>query len=169
MMNLQQLNQLVANLQSQIANMKSAVSSAGQSSGGVQTYPTSLIIPFDYVTVAALTANATGTATLQMASDSAFELLRILAWSSADVPTQYWQNNFSCLMTDQSTGRQLASANVAQSCLVTNAYQYGNDEKYPILFPAQAIVNFAFANLTAGNLTINIVFKGYKIYQTSSS
>ena len=165
MMNLQQLNQLVATLQGQ--NMQSAVASAGQSSGGVQTYPTSLIIPFDYVTAFSLSANATGTATLQMASDSAFELLRILAVSSADTPTAYWQNNFSCLMTDQSTGRQLASSNVPQCCLVTNAYQYGNDEKYPILFPAQAIVNFALANLTAANLTGSIIFKGYKIFQTS--
>jgi len=157
----------IQSLQAQIAQLQAAVAGAGQSSGGVQTYPTSLIIPFDYVYTAVLTANGSSSGVLQLASDSTFELMRILVLTSADVPTNYWNNNFTVQATDQSTGRQLSNSPVQQCNFATNAYQYGNDEKYPILFPAQGIIQFAIVNLLNTALTVNLTLKGYKIFQTS--
>jgi hypothetical protein len=165
---LQQLQNQVASLQAQLANVQSAVAASGSGSASGNSYPTSLIIPFSYMTTVTVAASASAPAVIQMASDSVFELMRFLCITSADVPTNYFNNNFTCLITDQSTGRQLASTAIPQACLVTDSYQFGNDEKYPIMFPAQGIVNFVFNNLTQATLTINLVMKGYKIFQTSA-
>jgi hypothetical protein len=157
-----QLRQLQASIQTLLA--RAAVASSSQS----PDYPTSLIIPFSYIaTIKAIPGMATQATVIQMASDSTFELLRMMAISSADVPANYFQNNFSVQLTDQSTGRQLSQDFIPQSCFVTNQYQFGGDEKYPILFPAQGIINLNFTNLTNAALTVNFVLKGYKIFQTS--
>lgn len=164
-----QISQAVSTLQNQVAQLQSALSSAGTSSGGgLQTMPTSLITPFCYLVQAAnIAALGNQTVTLQLASDSAFELLRLLGYSSADTPSNYFQSNFSALIIDQSTGRQLANQAIPQQCLTTNAMQFGNDEKYPILFPAQGILQIQFTNLTNATLTASLVLRGYKIFQTS--
>jgi len=128
--------------------------------------PTSKIIPFTYMfqplTLAAL---APGTSTLQMAADSAFELLRMLGISSLDNPTDIAPNNFSVQLIDQSTGQQLTSGQVPQAMYCTRSYQWGNDEKYAIQFPAQSIVIGSFVNLQNAQITINFGLKGYKIFQ----
>lgn len=169
---------LVTSLQSQVNLLQNQVQqlintiNSGSGSGSMasaQTYPTSLIVPFSYIGTITLAAAAGSNTVIQMASDSTFELVRFLGLSSADVPTNYWNNNFTVQLTDQSTGRLLSAAPIPQCLFVTNAYQFGNDEKYPIMWPAQAIINLAFVNLTNAQLTVNFVLKGYKIFATTAA
>jgi hypothetical protein len=127
-----------------------------------------LILPFTYL-FPAIVIPALGQVqqNLQMASDSYFELLRYVGISSADNPTDYAPNNFSVQLTDQSTGKQMMSGQVPQAMAITRSYQFGNDEKYPIQFPAQTIVVGTFINLTNSQLTVTFGLKGYKIFQLS--
>lgn len=131
-----------------------------------QVYSTAVIIPFTYLVQIALTANQAGQQQLTMAADSVFELLRILAVTDAD-DDAFPPNNFAIQITDSTTSHQMSNARVPQAIYTAYTYQGpGNDEKYPIRFPAQAQVLFDFLNLTSGTINVSVALKGYKIYQT---
>lgn len=136
-----------------------------QTGQGGTSFPTELCLFFTYQAQIALIAGANGSVPIQFAADSTFELLRILALTSADVAGNYWQNNFSVQMQDGATGRYMSGVRIPQSCFTTNAFQYGNDEKYPIRFPANSVVNCDVLNLTAAPIVVNIFMKGYKFFQ----
>ena len=123
---------------------------------------TDKIIAFDYLTTITLAANGNGQAVLTLAADSQFELHGFLGNSSADLATDYAPNNFSCQMSDQSTGRQFSNVRIPQSLLV-GVGRFALLERRPITFPALGTILFDFLNLTAGSLTANIVLKGYKL------
>lgn len=168
----QAMAQLRAQAQAQAAQITSLQAALQQLSagGGVQgttNYPNTLILPFIYqFPTFTLNAAASGDQTLQMSSDSAFELQRITCTTSADNPTDFGPNYFSAQLVDQSTGRQLSNFNIDQASLCTRSYQYGNDQKYPVLFPAQCIIQGKFTNLLPGlAITIKFCLEGYKIYQ----
>jgi len=120
-------------------------------------------IPFVYlVTTTAMAGNGNNQQTLVMQADSRFELWAIAGTSSEDADTDFMPNNFSLLMTDQTTGRQLASARVPQRILCGNAFM-GWLQRRPIVFQPQSIVVFDVLNLTGNSATVNIALHGYKI------
>lgn len=120
-------------------------------------------IPFLYLaTSPTIAGNGTAQVTLLMQADSRFELHGIFGTSSADANADFSSNNFSLLITDQTTGRQLMSNTVPQRILCGNAFN-GYLQRRPIVFEPQSNILFSFTNLTGGNTTVNIVLAGYKI------
>lgn len=119
-------------------------------------------IPFSYlVTSPTLAGNGSGQITLLMQADSRFELHGIFATSSLDANSDFSSNNFSLLITDQTTGRQMMSNRVPQRILAGNAFN-GYLQRRPIVFEPQSNVLFDFLNLTANSSTVNVVLAGYK-------
>jgi hypothetical protein len=120
-------------------------------------------IPFIYlVTSPTMGANGTSQVTLLMQADSRFELHGIFGTSSTDANSDFSSNNFSLLITDQTTGRQLMSNRVPQRILCGNAFN-GYLQRRPIVFEPQSNILFDFLNLTAGaSFTVNIALAGYK-------
>jgi len=124
---------------------------------------TDKIIAFDYlVSSNALAANGNAQVTLTLAADSQFELHGILATSSADLATDFAPNNFSCQMSDQSTGRQFANTRIPQVALA-GIGRFALLERRPITFPALGTILFDFLNLTGNTLTAYVILKGYKL------
>lgn len=121
------------------------------------------ILPFEYlVSSGAMAASAAAQVTLTLQADSNFELQALMGSSSLDADTDFMPNNFSCQITDQSTGRQLMSARIPQRILVGPS-NGSLMERHRIVFPAQAILLFDFLNLDSGNAnTVTFVLKGYK-------
>ena len=121
-------------------------------------------IPFIYLATnaTAIGANGTGQFTLLMQADSRFELHGIFATSSVDANSDFSSNNFSLLITDQTTGRQLMSNRVPQRVLAGNAFN-GYLQRRPIVFEPQSNLLFDVLNLTGNaSFTVNIALAGYK-------
>jgi len=123
---------------------------------------TDKVIVFDYLATITLANAAQGQTVLTLAADSQFELHAILGNCSEDADTDFRPNNFSCLISDQATGRQLSNVRIPQVVLCGNA-NWALLERRPITFPALGTLLFDFLNLTANTNTINIVLKGYKL------
>jgi len=122
------------------------------------------IIPFMYVVVTnVIAANGNAQQTLGLAADSEFELHYILGTCTEDVDTDFMPNNFSCQITDQSTGRNLSNLRVPARnlCGPSNGSIF---MRRPVIFPAQANLLFDFLNLTGNNNTITLTLVGYKIF-----
>lgn len=124
------------------------------------------ILPFDYlVSSGAMAASGTATVTLTLAQDSWFELHVIAGSSSLDLDTDFMPNNFTCQITDQSTGRQLANARIPQRVLCSPA-NGGMRLLRPVQFSPSANIILDFLNLDAALVnTVSLVFKGFKLYQ----
>lgn len=155
-------------LSQEVDNLTSMLNAQAQAGGPSQipSYPNKLIVPFTYmITLVNIAPGVPANQPIIMAADSVFELLRIVCVTSADNPTDFAPNNCSIQLTDGSTGQLLSSAAVPQAMFVTRSYQYGNDEKYPIQFPALAQVQVTINNLLLVNLTVNFGLRGYKIFQ----
>jgi len=120
-------------------------------------------IPFTYVvTSPTLTASSSGSITLIMQADSRFELTAIFATSSLDANTDMSSNNFSVLITDQTTGRQLSSNRIPQRIFAGTAFN-GYLGRRSILFNPQSNLLFDFLNLSGASpnvITLSLV--GYK-------
>ncbi len=160
----QQINQLSQEV-GDLQNIVNAYASQG-GNGQIPSYPNKLIVPFTYmITILNIAPGVPANQPIIMAADSVFELLRMVAVTSADNPTDFAPNNCSIQLTDGSTGQLLSSAAVPQAMFVTRSYQYGNDEKYPIQFPALAQVQVTINNLLLVNLSVNFGLRGYKIFQ----
>lgn len=121
-------------------------------------------VPFVYlISTVALAANASQQVLLTMQTDSSFELHSIFGSSSLDNATDFAPNNFSCLITDQTTGRQFANVRIPQRVLCGSAFQ-GALVRVPITFAPQASVQFDILNLSATSPnTINLALHGNKI------
>jgi hypothetical protein len=163
------LQQQIAQMRADIADMQDMLSAQASAGGPAQipSYPNKLIVPFTYiVTFNNIAAGAVVNAPIQMAADSVFELLRTPCVTSADLSTDFAPNNIAIQLTDGSTGQLLSSATVPQAMLCSRSYQIGNDEKYPIQFPALAQVQVAVTNLLAIPLVlVTFGLRGYKIFQ----
>src|SRR5689334_9832977 len=108
-------------------------------------------LPFDYVvTPPQIVQSGSATTQLTMMQDSWFELHMISAVTDLDDPNDPAPSNFSVLMTDQTTGRQIASQRVPQSVL-TSPQIGGYRLLAPVIFPPMSNVTFDFANLDTGN------------------
>jgi hypothetical protein len=160
----EQINAMAGQISDLQAMLESQVAAGGPSQ--IPSYPNKLIVPFTYILVFNnIAAGVPAQGQIVMAADSVFELMRIVAITSADLSTDYAPNNCSFQLTDGSTGQLLSSAAVPQALAVTRTYQYGNDEKYPIQFPALATVAVTCNNLLAVNLVqVTLGLRGYKIF-----
>lgn len=128
----------------------------------ITDYRNKNLIPFNYDVQITLLASASGTVNLTLASDSVFELHRILASTSLDLNTDVNSNRFTVLISDQSTGRQLSNARIPQRILCPATYPILQPR--PVQFPPNAIMQFDFTNLIASTIVIDLVFNGYKIF-----
>lgn len=173
---LQQMQLLLQQANAAADAAEAALQQMQQQSGGSGSpnfFPTTFCLPFTYqvtigTTQSPILPNAQQGGKIQFAADSTFELLRILGNSSADVPTNYFQNNFQVQLQDGASGRYMSDQPIPQMCMVTDAYQYGNDEKYPIRFPANSILSVNVTNLLNANLIVSIFLKGYKFFQIAA-
>lgn len=122
-------------------------------------------IPFTYVVPAiTLAANAAGQQNLVLMADSYFELMAVFATGGADATTENTlvsPNNFSLLIRDNTTGRDLMSQRVPQRLLAGNAFN-GFLQRRPIVFEPQSSLLFDYLNLTAANNSVTIALVGYK-------
>jgi len=124
------------------------------------------ILPFDYlVSSGALAISGTALVNLTLAQDSWFELHVIAGSSTLDAATDFMPNNYSCQITDQSTGRQFANARIPERVLSSPA-NGGMRLLRPVQFAPSATIQFDFLNLSAASTnTVSLVLKGFKIYQ----
>jgi len=121
-------------------------------------------IPFWYVvTSTAMAANANNQQTLIMQADSWFELNTILGSCTEDADTDFMPNNFSVNLTDQASGRNLASARVPQRILCQPA-NGGLSLQTGIIFPPSANILLDFLNLTGNSNTVTLVLQGFKVF-----
>ncbi len=120
------------------------------------------LIPFTYlVTSSSLALNAAGTFNLQIQQDSSFILSAILGSSSQQDPTDYSPNEFTCLITDQTTGRQLMSSALDQRLLCGDAYR-SVLQRQPVEFLPNSNLSFQITNLNASANVIKIALMGFK-------
>jgi len=122
------------------------------------------VIPFMYAVVsAALGANGNGQTSLTLAADSEFELHYLLGQTSVDVDNDFMPGNFSCQVTDQSTGRSLSNIRIPQRCLVgpSNGSIF---LRRPVIFPPQANLLFDFLDTSGAGCTVTLVLVGYKLF-----
>lgn len=122
----------------------------------------SKMVPFDYIIEITLSANGLGSKNITLAADSWFTLLAYRASTdAAGNATDFAPNYFSCMITDQGTGRQLQSTKTPQRILAGTAYM-GQHERIPISFAPQTILQFDFQNLSAEELDVTFGLIGYK-------
>ena len=119
-------------------------------------------IPFVYlVTSESLALNATGSYTLTFQADSDFTLFAFAGSSSQQSATDFSPNNFRVKITDQTTGRALASGAIDQRILCGDAFN-GLIQVRPVVFVAQSVLLFEITNLNASANIIKIALHGYK-------
>jgi hypothetical protein len=119
-------------------------------------------IPFIYTVEATLAANSSRQATLIFQADSRFELMAIFASGPDTEATEVAPNNFSLLIRDQTTGRDLMSNRVPQRILCGNAFN-GFLQKRGIVFEPQSNLLFDFLNLTGVEIKVTVALHGYKL------
>jgi hypothetical protein len=110
---------------------------------------------FDYVfPQTVLLANAQGNSVLQIQFDSDFEWIWIVGSSTG---------NFTILLNDSSTGRNLASAPVlSQNFMGTAQLPFPLVEPY--LLARSTTITAALQDVSGAGNTINLVFRGYKLF-----
>lgn len=135
----------------------------------LQNYRSNNVLPFTYIVTLALASLANGTVNLTLEANSEFELHYMMGSTDQDqvqsttVAAQY-PNNFTCQITDQSSGRQLSTAKVPQRILFGPANR-NLPMIRPVVFPPNAVLQFDMTNLVSGsttNVTVGLV--GYKIF-----
>jgi len=125
---------------------------------------TEVQIPFVYiVTPDQISGNASDLDTLNMQSDSAFELHAIMASTDLDADTDFMPNNFSVSFSDQNTGRSWMNARVPQRILCGPSNGLGR-LFLPVIFPPQTSLSFDFLNLTGSNINITLALVGRKLF-----
>jgi hypothetical protein len=132
----------------------------------ITDYRSSNILPFDYVYVTpSIVGNGSHTGSLTLANDSEFEFHAFFATSTQDADTDIMPNNFSIMMTDASTGRQLSSARVPQRCWSGPANGGFYRLLRPILFMPGGTVTFDILDLSGSTSVITVVLRGFKIFR----
>jgi hypothetical protein len=123
------------------------------------------LIPFDYlVSSGVLLASASVIVPLTLQADSWFEWHYIAGTGTLDNTTDFSPNNFSVLISDQSTGRALANFRIPQRVLVMPA-NMGMRLLRPILLPPAANLLFDILNLSGGSSnTVSLVLRGFKVF-----
>lgn len=131
----------------------------------IQDLRNNKVIPFTYLVDITLGASALGSVNLTLAADSWFELANYRAsTNNAAAATDFSPNYFSVLITDAGTGRQLQSTRAQQRILCGNAF-FGEDQKRPIKFSPNTVLQFDFQNLLNAELEIQLGLSGFKWFQ----
>lgn len=128
--------------------------------------------PFIYSQTFNLTANAASSQLLILDNDSDFDLLAITAATDQDGtltaatgPAQL-PENFTLLITNQSTGRQFSNEPLRRGNLCGNAFAFVLPEGRPIRFQRKTQLQLQIQNLVAVAIVVQVAFKGYKILGT---
>lgn len=126
-------------------------------------------LPFHYLVTVTLTSGQSLTQNLTLQQDSSFALSSLLASTTVDctrsdgaaVTNPFSPNNFSVQITDQTTGRQLASARIPQRIIAPfQGYKLPDQ----VIFPPGAVLLFDFLDLSATNNVVSLVLAGYKVF-----
>lgn len=135
----------------------------------MKNYQSKDVLPFIYGFVIALSSAANGSQNLTLEASSWFELHYMMASTDTDqiqsstISAQY-PNNFTCQITDQSSGRQMSSAKVPQRCMFGPANQFASRNIRPIVFAPNTVLQFDFLNLVAATNNVTISLIGYKVF-----
>jgi hypothetical protein len=122
------------------------------------------VIPFWYlVPTASLGIGASATYTLTLGQDSKFEWHTLQAVTDKDDFTDPHSNNFSCLITDLSTGMQLMTGRIPQAILTGPNNGGFLRLVRPVQFNPGATIAFDCLNLNAAAVVITFVLGGYKL------
>lgn len=127
-----------------------------------QANGTENIIPFIYITSKALTALQTDEVTLNMHSDSHFELHSILGRCSKQAVTAVSPNLFRVGMTDVSTGRQLTNARLCQATIAGSSFNQFMQPR-AVRFLQQTQIRYDLTDLSNDNNTVIMALAGYKV------
>jgi len=122
-----------------------------------------LFIPFSIVVASpAIPANGSLIVPVTLDQDGDFELHYILGTCSADTPANIFNNNFSVKITDKSNSR-IWSSDYVPAVILCGPTNYSIPERRPVLIARKTNMSFDILNLTAGNNTVTLVLRGYKV------
>lgn len=127
-------------------------------------------LPFHYLVTVTLTSGSSQAVNLTTQTDSWFQLTTLLGSTTVDctrsdgaaVTNPFSPNNFSVLITDQSTGRNLSNVRIPQR--IISPFQ-GYRLPEAIMFPPNTTLLFDFLDLSAGNNVVSLVLAGYKVFK----
>jgi hypothetical protein len=122
-----------------------------------------IFIPYNVVVVTgAIPGNGALITPFTLDQDGDFELHYIQGSCSLDDNTKYFQNNFSCQITDKSNSRIWGSDRTPQINLC-GPWNAGLPERRPVLIARKTNLSFDVLNLKADPNTVTIILKGYKV------
>ena len=124
--------------------------------------------PFTYVVDSGvIAANGNASQLLILGMDSDFDFYYMSSSTSADAAANAINNNFTLLMRDVTSGRDYMTGPVQRFNLAGVIATNVEVEARCIRFPKKQQIQFQFQNLTGGNLSIQLVLHGYKVFQGS--
>lgn len=122
-----------------------------------------IFIPFDVLVASPLiAANGSGITPITLDQDADFELHYIMGNSSADDSTKFFQNNFTCQITDKSNSRIWSTDRVPQ-VILCGPWNQSIMERRPVLLARKTNISFDILNLTAAPIQVNIILRGFKV------
>lgn len=137
-----------------------------------QPIPLELQMPFTYSFTFNLNANAAGNQILVLDNDSEFDLYAITAATDQDgtltaaVGPVQLPENFSLLLTNQTTGRAMSSELLRRGNVCGNSFTNVLPEGRPIRFPRKTQLQMQILNLVAVPIVVQVAFKGYKVFNS---
>lgn len=125
-----------------------------------------LFIPYNIVAVSpAIPASGSLIFPFTLDQDGDFELHYIMGSSTLDEPTDFFQNHFSCLITDKSNSRLWGSDRTPQINFC-GPWNQSLPERRPVMLARKTNLSFDVLNLDAAEaIVVTIVMKGYKVRQ----
>lgn len=124
--------------------------------------PKLIFSPYWYRVDATMAALGTVNVPLQLDPDADFELHYIMASSTKDAATNFYNNNFSVNITDKGNSRFWANAPIFQKC-IAGPDNGGLPLRRPVVIAAKSNLSFAFTDLSNDANTSSIILVGFKI------
>lgn len=123
-----------------------------------------IFVPFTVVVVTAqIPAGGSTITPFTLDQDADFEVHYITGSSSLDDNTKFFQNNFSCLITDKSNSRIWGSDRVPQ-IQGFGPWNSGLPMRRPVLLARKTNISFDVLNLIGGNpIVVTICLQGFKV------
>ncbi len=125
-------------------------------------YPQDNVLPYFYQAINTsgtpntpnLSASGTGQNSIKISADSAFVACSICGASTGD---------FTCLMRQDASDRQLMNQQIHSSALMGTAERPGNFNK-PLLLPANTTISLEYTDLSGAANDIYLSLVGFKVY-----
>lgn len=132
----------------------------------LQNFRSNIVLPFFYDVQATLgnTVGAQATVNLTTDSSSWFELHQVSGSSNQDLDTDFMPNNFTLQIIEQSSGKQMTSAQIPQRIISGPANQ-GWLMRRLVVYPPNTTFQFIIQNTVAIANVVDIVLTGFKLYQ----